>query len=81
MQTCNSCRIAKCESEFHANNARPNGLDGRCKECKRDAYLAKRNKNPLETYHVAKKSWCKQRGITFNLMMQVLKNLNNLLPG
>lgn len=75
MQTCNVCGVSKPNSDFNINMARPNGLDCRCKQCKRQAYLDKRNKNPLSTYLVAKRSWCKKRGIEFSLTLAQLEEL------
>lgn len=75
MQICNLCKVAKPASEFHSNKARPNGLDCRCKECKRGKYKSKRDKNPIATYYVAKSSWCRARGIPFEVTQEYLESI------
>lgn len=73
MKVCNVCNTIKPLAEFNKNNAAPDGHDCRCRTCKRALYIAKRNKDPLATYFVAKRSWCKKRGILFDVTLEQLK--------
>lgn len=75
MKTCNVCNTTKYKMEFHVNSASPDGIDSRCKLCKKEIYLNKKKSDPLSTYYVAKRSWCKQRGIEFSLTLKQLKEI------
>ena len=75
MKQCNICNKFKFYTEFHRSKVTADGFDCRCKDCKSDIYKARRDKNPISTYFVAKKSWCKQRGIEFSLTQEYLEGI------
>lgn len=75
MKRCYKCHTNKPVKEFHKNKSTSDGLDTRCKPCKRENYLTKKNKDPFATYYTAKRSWCKQRGIEFIVTLEQLKEI------
>lgn len=74
MKKCPTCKEDKEVNSYHKNKNLKDGLDRVCKECKSQQYKDKRDANPLHTYHIAKRSWCKQRGIPYELTLQDLKD-------
>jgi len=75
MKRCYACHTDKPYELFHKNSKTKDGYDTRCKPCKKLNYEKRRDKDPLQTYFVAKRSWCKQRGIEFSLTLEQLKEL------
>lgn len=75
MKTCKVCKERKGYHCFDKATSTADGLDLRCKSCKAAAYRAKRDANPIATYYVAKRSWCRGRGITFTLSQSYLESI------
>ena len=75
MKTCYKCKDTKPFSEFHKSSLTKDGYGNDCKVCRSNNYLERKNKNPLHTYWIAKRSECKQKGIKFNLSEEYLKDI------
>lgn len=75
MKTCKICKETKGQYCFDKATTTVDGLDTRCKQCKSATYRAKRNANPIATYYVAKRSWCKARGIPFTVSQSYLESI------
>lgn len=75
MKTCKICKRTLPYSMFHKATTTCDGLDLRCKQCKSDVYKRKRNANPIATYFVAKRSWCKARDIGFTVTQEYLESI------
>ena len=75
MKTCYKCKETKPLTEFHKSALTKDGYGNDCKMCRRNNYLKRKNKNPLHTYWIAKRSECKQKGISFNLTEDYLKDI------
>ena len=75
MKQCNHCKEIKDISQFDRDSNKPDGYNPTCKICKKEDYLRRKNRNPLHTYFIAKRSECKQKGIEFDLTEEYLKEI------
>lgn len=73
MKECNQCHEMKPFSEFHKAKNNKFGLSPKCKPCRTASYERRRDKDPFSVYHTAKRSWCRQRDILFDLTLEQLK--------
>lgn len=75
MKQCNHCKETKELSQFDKDSKKLDGFNSTCKICKKEDYLRRKNKNPIHTYFIAKRSECKQKGFEFNLTEEYLKEI------
>lgn len=75
MKTCNHCKISKEQTEFDKNSSNKDGLNNTCKVCKKEDYIRRKNRNPVHTYFIAKRSECKQKNIPFDLTEEYLMSI------
>ena len=75
MKTCNHCKIEKPFSEYFKTSRAIDGLGPTCKVCRNLDYQKRKERDPIHTYFVAKRSECKQKGFPFNLTEQYLKDI------
>ena len=75
MKECNQCKKLLTLVNFDLNKRTKDEYDSRCKACKQLNYQNRRDKDPIHTYFIAKRSWCKQRDIQFTVTEQHLKEI------
>jgi hypothetical protein len=75
MKTCNRCKQTKELKDFDRNSREKDGYGATCKVCKKEDYLKRKNKNPIQTYFIAKRSECKQKGFAFDLDLDYLVSI------
>lgn len=75
MKQCYKCKVTKLLTEFHKSSRTKDGYGNDCKECRSANYQDRKNKNPLHTYLIAKRSECKQKGLQFDLTLEYLESI------
>lgn len=75
MKKCSICKNLKLLSEFHKNKINLDGLDNRCKSCRKTEARNKYKESPFQTLYRCKKSESKKKGIPFDLESNYLKNI------
>lgn len=75
MKQCKLCREVKPTSEYHKNSLNKDGLENRCKSCRKQDARAKYSQDPFVTLARIKKAECKKKGIPFNLDAAYLRGL------
>lgn len=72
---CNCCKQPVEINLFHKNSRSKDGLDRRCKPCKKKEAAAKYKENWFAYVCKLKKSYCKKHNIDFNLTEEYLKSI------
>ena len=75
MKTCRICKEEKSFSEFHLNRVTKDGLDNRCKVCRKKEARSKYQQDPFATLARCKKAECKKKGIPYDLDAEYLRKL------
>lgn len=75
MKTCRICKQTKAITEFHKNRLNTDGLDTRCKQCKKETAKRARENDYFKYYTRTKESECKRKGIPFNLTPEYLESI------
>lgn len=75
MKTCIACKETKATSDFHKNCRTSDGIDTRCKKCKKIEAKLRRENNYFQCYISTKRSECKRKGYAFNLTAEYLEDL------
>lgn len=75
MKTCQICKNEKPLTEFHKNRTTTDGLDKRCKSCRKEEARKGRLNNYFVQYTRGKKSECKKKGIPFDLDAEYLESI------
>lgn len=75
MKECNQCKKLLTLVNFDSNKRTKDGYDNSCKACKKLNYQNRRDQDPIHTYFIAKRSWCKQRDIEFSVTEDYLKEI------
>lgn len=74
-QICRICKRDLTYVHFHKSRTNKNGLDYRCKRCKKKLAHKERKNNYFGSYISTKRSECKTKGIKFNLTEEYLRNI------
>jgi hypothetical protein len=74
-KNCTICKQDKCVSLFHKNKAQKDGLERRCKECRKSKAAASYKKDWFARVARLKKSFCKNNNIDFDLTEEDLKDI------
>ena len=72
-QICRICNKLKTIDNFHKNKTNKNGVDYRCKPCRKLEANNRRFSNYFQEYLRVKKSECKSKGIVFDLTAEHLE--------
>ena len=75
MKLCVICKRELSEDCFHKNKTRKDGLDHRCKECKKRLAKERRKDNYFVEYCRGKRSECNKKNIDFNLTPEYLESI------
>ena len=75
MKTCSVCHVKKNSHSFHKNKARNDGLEPRCKECRKRLASANYRKDWFKNTIRLKRSHCKAKNIPFDLEEEYLKEI------
>lgn len=75
MKICVICKKEVSLSNFHKNIINKDGLDCRCKSCKRDKALTKYRQDPFVSLISCKKCESKKKEIPFNLDVEYLRSI------
>lgn len=75
MKQCSICKQEKDLSNFHLNKTNSDGLDKRCKLCRKEKARDQYEKDPIKTLLKCKKSECIKKDISFNLDYNYLKSI------
>lgn len=75
MKTCKICKQERPLSEYHKAKTNSDGLDKRCKLCRKEEARRGRLTNYFVQYTIGKKSECKKKGIPFNLTADYLESI------
>ena len=75
MKKCNHCLELKPISEFFKDKNKEDGFGSSCKICRNNDYLKRKDRNPIHTYFIAKRSECKQKGFLFDLTEEYLMSI------
>lgn len=75
MKACKICKTEKPLSEFHKAKTNSDGLDKRCKSCRKEEARKGRLNNYFVQYVRGKRSECKKKGIPFDLDAKYLEEL------
>lgn len=75
MKTCKICKISQPLSEYHKAKTNSDGLDHRCKSCRKEEARKGRLNNYFVQYTRGKRSECKKKGIQFDLTAEYLEGL------
>lgn len=75
MKKCNICKVEKPLHQFHKNCSTPDGLDKRCKPCRKSEARTLYQKDPFITLARLKKSECKKKGIPYDLDADYLRSI------
>ena len=74
-QICRICKKLKTIDNFHKNKTNKNGVDYRCKPCRKLEANNKRFSNYFQEYLRVKKSECKSKEIDFDLTSEHLEEI------
>lgn len=75
MKLCGCCKQLKSLEDYHRNIKHSSGYERLCKSC-RKVYSANRyKKNWFHQTYLLKKSWCKSKGIPFDLDREYLESI------
>lgn len=75
MKTCRLCGEDKEDNEFHKTKSNKDGLDSRCKSCRKKEAAEDYRKNWFRWTVKLKKSYCLKHNIPFDLTEEHLKNV------
>lgn len=75
MKLCRKCNENKPLTEFHNNKLAKDGLENRCKSCRKKEASTKYRKDPFGSLARCKKAECKKKGIPYDLDSEYLRQL------
>lgn len=75
MKTCSICKEEKPLSEYHKAKTNTDGLDRRCKSCRKVEARKGRLNNYFVQYTRGKRSECKKKGLPFDLTSEYLESI------
>lgn len=75
MKTCKICNNSKPISEYHKAKTNSDGLDKRCKSCRKEEARLGRLNNYFVQYTRGKRSECKKKSVPFNLTPEYLESI------
>ena len=75
MKVCRKCKQEKPLTEFHNNKLTKDGLENRCKSCRKEEANKRYRKDPFGALARCKKAECKKKGLQYNLDAEYLREL------
>ena len=75
MYLCIKCKLHKESTEFHKDIRKPEGIDNRCKVCRKEQAHQSRLDNYFNEYTRTKKSECKKKSYNFDLTPEYLESI------
>ena len=75
MKKCRICNQIKPLEDYHKNKGNKDGLESRCKSCRKIEANKEYRENFFKFSIRLKKSWCKKRGVAFDLDSDYLEKI------
>jgi len=75
MKVCRKCNKEKPFTAFHKNKPMKDGLEKRCKDCRKEDASNRYRKDPFGALARCKKAECKKKDIPYNLNSEYLRKL------
>lgn len=75
MKQCKLCGQLKPLSEYHTQRTNKDGLDKRCKPCRKTLAAEEYKNKWFKNTFILKRSYCKQRNIPFDLTPEYLESI------
>lgn len=77
MKTCRKCKHEKPLEDYHLNKTNPDGLENRCKQCRKEEAYKRYQKNWFKMQVKLKKRYSELNGLAFNLDEEYLESIYN----
>lgn len=75
MKTCRKCNQEKSLDDYHVNKGNADGLDNRCKSCRKVESKLKYQENWFDSQVKLKRSYCKINNLNFDLDAEYLESI------